>query len=137
MLKVKDLMSRKIDFVMPDATIEDVAKIMEESDVGIVPVCDEDKKLLGVITDRDIVLRKIAKNRGSLKVEDIMTTRLTTASPNETIYDISKIMAKHKIRRIPIVEDNNRLVGIISIADIAVNKEFDMEVSQAIAEISK
>ena len=117
MLKVKDLMTKNVEFVMPDATISEVAQIMEQSDVGIVPVCDEEKRLVGVITDRDIVIRNVAKNRGDIKVEEIMSKRITTASPNEDIYDISKKMAKHRIRRIPIVEENNVLVGVVSIGD--------------------
>ncbi len=136
MLKVRDLMTKKIEFVMPDATISEVAEIMENSDVGIVPVCDEDKKLLGIITDRDIVIRNVAKNRGNAKVSEIMTKRVTTASPNEDIYNISKKMAKHKIRRIPIVEDDNRLVGVVSVADIATGYDNKAEISEMLFQIS-
>ncbi|MBE5820962.1 MAG: CBS domain-containing protein [Clostridiales bacterium] len=137
MLKVKDLMTKNVEFVMPDATISEVAQIMEQSDVGIVPVCDEEKRLVGVITDRDIVIRNVAKNRGDIKVEEIMSKRITTASPNEDIYNISKKMAKHRIRRIPIVEENNVLVGVVSIGDIAAKTEYNMEIAEALTEISK
>ena len=137
MLKVKDLMTKNVEFVMPDATISEVAQIMEQSDVGIVPVCDEEKRLVGVITDRDIVIRNVAKNRGDIKVEEIMSKRITTASPNEDIYNISKKMAKHRIRRIPIVEENNVLVGVVSIGDIAAKTDYNMEIAEALSEISK
>lgn len=137
MLKVKDLMTKNVEFVMPDATISEVAQIMEQSDVGIVPVCDEEKRLVGVITDRDIVIRNVAKNRGDIKVEEIMSKRITTASPNEDIYNISKKMAKHRIRRIPIVEENNVLVGVVSIGDIATKTDYNTEIAEALSEISK
>ena len=137
MLKVKDLMTKNVEFVMPDATISEVAQIMEQSDVGIVPVCDEEKRLVGVITDRDIVIRNVAKNRGDIKVEEIMSKRITTASPNEDIYNISKKMAKHRIRRIPIVEENNVLVGVVSIGDIAAKTDYNTEIAEALTEISK
>lgn len=137
MLKVKDLMTKNVEFVMPDATISEVAQIMEQSDVGIVPVCDEEKRLVGVITDRDIVIRNVAKNRGDIRVEEIMSKRITTASPNEDIYNISKKMAKHRIRRIPIVEENNVLVGVVSIGDIASKTDYNMEIAESLSEISK
>ena len=136
MLKVKDLMTKKIEYVMPDCELREVAEIMKDKDIGIVPVCDEEKKLLGVITDRDIVIRNIARNKGDMKAEEIMTRRITTATPSDNIYEVSKKMAKHKVRRIPIVE-NNKLVGIISIADIIIEKEFALEIAEAMFEISK
>ena len=141
MLKAKDLMSKVLKFVMPNESIETISQIMKDCDLGIVPVLDEEHNLLGVVTDRDIVIRNIAKkatgnNKKEMTAEDIMTRNVVTASPDDNIYDISKIMALKKIRRIPIVT-NNKLVGIVSIADIAVTRKFDSEIAEAISEISK
>ena len=141
MLKAKDLMSKVLKFVMPNESIETISQIMKDCDLGIVPVLDEEHNLLGVVTDRDIVIRNIAKkatgnNKKEMTAEDIMTRNVVTASPDDNIYDISKIMALKKIRRIPIVT-NNKLVGIVSIADIAVTRKFDSEIAEAIAEISE
>ena len=141
MLRAKDLMSKVLKFVMPNESIETISQIMKDCDLGIVPVLDEEHNLLGVVTDRDIVIRNIAKkatgnNKKEMTAEDIMTRNVVTASPDDDIYDISKIMALKKIRRIPIVT-NNKLVGIVSIADIAVTRKFDSEIAEAIAEISE
>ena len=141
MLKAKDLMSKVLKFVMPNESIETISQIMKDCDLGIVPVLDEEHNLLGVVTDRDIVIINIAKkatgnNKKEMTAEDIMTRNVVTASPDDNIYDISKIMALKKIRRIPIVT-NNKLVGIVSIADIAVTRKFDSEIAEAISEISE
>ena len=141
MLKAKDLMSKVLKFVTPNESIETISQIMKDCDLGIVPVLDEEHNLLGVVTDRDIVIRNIAKkatgnNKKEMTAEDIMTRNVVTASPDDNIYDISKIMALKKIRRIPIVT-NNKLVGIVSIADIAVTRKFDSEIAEAISEISQ
>lgn len=140
MLKAKDLMSKVLKFVMPNESIENISQIMKDCDLGIVPVLDEEHNLLGVVTDRDIVIRNIAKkasnNNKGMTAEDIMTRNVVTASPDDNIYDISKKMALKKIRRIPIVA-NNKLVGMVSIADIAVTRKFDTEIAEAISEISK
>ena len=140
MLKAKDLMSKVLKFVMPNESIENISQIMKDCDLGIVPVLDEEHNLLGVVTDRDIVIRNIAKkasnNNKGMTAEDIMTRNVVTASPDDNIYDIYKKMALKKIRRIPIVA-NNKLVGMVSIADIAVTRKFDTEIAEAISEISK
>ena len=141
MLRAKDLMSKVLKFVTPNESIETISQIMKDCDLGIVPVLDEEHNLLGVVTDRDIVIRNIAKkatgnNKKEMTAEDIMTRNVVTASPDDNIYDISKIMALKKIRRIPIVT-NNKLVGIVSIADIAVTRKFDSEIAEAISEISE
>lgn len=141
MLKAKDLMSKVLKFVTPQEDVETISQIMKDCDLGIVPVLDNEHNLLGVVTDRDIVIRNIAKSsnqsdKKNIKAEDIMTRNVVTASPDDNIYDISKIMALKKIRRIPIVT-NNKLVGIISIADIAVTRKFDSEIAEAISEISE
>lgn len=141
MLKAKDLMSKVVKYVSEDDNIETISQIMKDCDLGIVPVLDEQHHLLGVVTDRDIVIRNIAKSadknaKKDIKAKDIMTRNVITASPDDDIYDVSKKMAYKKIRRIPIVA-NEKLVGIVAIADIAVTRKFDAEVAEAISEISK
>jgi CBS domain-containing protein len=136
-MRVKDIMTKNVAFVNPAATVFDAAKMMQQQNVGSIPVCDQNG-LVGIVTDRDIVLRNVAQgsNPQSTIVSDIMTTGITSASPDMNVDDVSQIMAKYQIRRIPVV-DNNKLVGIVALGDMAVEHKFNYEASEALTEISK
>jgi len=136
-MKVKDIMSRDVAYINPMSNIVDAARLMQQHDVGSIPVCDENG-VVGIVTDRDIVVRNIAhgKDPQSTKVQDIMTTNVTTTNPDADINDVSRLMAEEQIRRIPVVE-NNKLVGIVALGDMAVDSRSDMEASEALTEISK
>ena len=120
-MKVKDCMCEEICFVNPNANIYEVSKIMNSNNIGSVVVCDDDKKICGIVTDRDIVLRGIAcdKNTKETQVKDIMSTNLCTCSNEDTLIDIEKKMGEHQIRRIPVCNQNNEPIGFISFGDIA------------------
>lgn len=133
---IRDVMTKDVDFCTPLDNVYEVAVKMKELDVGAIPIC-ENEHLLGMITDRDIVIRGVAEKRpNSTRVTDIMSENLITATPDMSIDEAAKMMAKHQIRRLPIV-DNSRLVGICSLGDLAVHRGSDDEAGYALSEISE
>lgn len=135
-MQLKDIMTNEVVYVSPDTPIEQVAQLMQKHNVGIIPVCDA-SGVKGVVTDRDIVVRNIAHGTDpkTLKASDVMTSQVTTVNPSMTVAEASRIMAQQQIRRLPVVE-NNRLVGMVALGDLAVNPQTDMEASEALSEIS-
>lgn len=134
-MKVKDLMTKEVITVRPNTSIVDVAKVMKEKNIGSVPVC-EGNSIVGIITDRDIVLRNIAMENEHKTAKDIMTKSPTSISPNDDIHSAAHIMAEKQIRRLPVVDSNN-LVGIVALGDIAVNNELEDNAGVALNDISK
>lgn len=136
-MKVKDVMTRSITTIEPDATIKDAASIMQQHNIGSIPVVDNNG-LVGIVTDRDIVVRNIASDQDpfSTPVRNIMTSQVTTVTPEEDVKSISEIMSKRQVRRLPVVENQN-LVGMVSLGDIATTGKSNMEASEALCEISK
>ena len=127
-MKVYECMCNEVNWVKPSDSIANCAKIMNENHIGCVPVCDESESVIGLVTDRDIVLRSIAadKDVNSTPVSEIMTNNVCICSPETDIEYAQSIMSENQIRRIPVVEDN-RLVGIITLGDLAANKEVNNE----------
>ena len=118
-MKVKDCMCGEVYCVKPETTVNEIAKLMEKNHIGCVPVCNNDNTVVGVITDRDIILRTIAcdKDVKTTKASDIMTCNVCTCSQNDDIYDAERKMATNQIRRIPVV-DNNRVIGMLTLGDL-------------------
>lgn len=135
-MKVKDLMSTSVVFVRPETGITEVAKKMRQADVGALPVCDDGGRVLGIITDRDIVIRTIAGDDNLKTAGDIMTMSPVYATPNMNTHQAAILMAKHQIRRLPVVE-NERLIGLLSMADIARKRIYVDEAGDALSAISK
>ncbi|MGC4375512.1 CBS domain-containing protein [Fictibacillus sp. Mic-4] len=137
MQKLSDIMTKNVNVCSPQDNVYEAALKMKEDNVGVIPICDNEQ-LLGVITDRDIVIRAVAdKKPGSTKVTDIMSNeKLVKAGPDMTVEEAASLMSKHQIRRLPVVE-NNKLVGIVSLGDIAVRKESDSKAGYALSEISE
>lgn len=116
--------------------VYEVALKMKELNVGAIPILDQDN-LVGMITDRDIVVRGVAeKHPGSTKVEDIMSKQLITVTSDSTSKEAAKLMAEHQIRRLPVVEDG-KLVGIVSLGDFAIRELTDDQAKEALTEISE
>ena len=136
-MKVRDKMTKNVEYVKPTNTVVEAAQVMQKLNVGSVPVFDHNK-VVGMVTDRDIVVRNVAhgKSPQDTKVQDVMTSQVTTVTPDMEVEEVSKIMAQQQIRRVPVVE-NNQLVGILSLGDIATDYRFDTEASEALSEISK
>lgn len=135
-MKVKDIMTKNVAFVSPTTTVVEAAQLMQKHNVGSIPVCDQNG-VIGIVTDRDIVVRNVAhgKQPDQTTVKDIMTGSVKTVSPDTDMSEATRVMASSQVRRLPVVE-NNMLVGIVALGDVATDAKFDMEVSDALAEIS-
>lgn len=123
-MKVKDCMCKEVVFVKPDCNTEECAKLMCENHIGCIPICDDSKKVVGLVTDRDIVLRTIGcgKESKNTPVSDIMTCNVTCCTPETDIQAAERTMSENQTRRIPVME-NNKIVGILTLGDLAKNKE--------------
>ena len=119
-LTVKDIMQRKVFTVYPNQTIFSASVLMSSKKIGTLPVVKEDGTLIGILTDRDIVIRcnALGKDPNKTKVYECLTANPTRTVPSHSINDAAKLMADFGTKRLPVVE-NDKLVGIISIADIA------------------
>jgi len=116
-------MSRDVRLTTPDQTIEDAAKVMAEIDAGIVPVSDGDR-LVGMITDRDIAIRAVAAGKGpKTPVRDVMSPEVKYCFEDEDLDRVTHNMADIQIRRLPVLNRDKRLVGIISLGDVAVMQD--------------
>ncbi|MFY9569482.1 MAG: CBS domain-containing protein [Acetivibrionales bacterium] len=136
-MKVKDIMTKNVASVKPDASVSEAAGLMQRYNVGSIPVCD-DNGVVGIVTDRDIVMRNVTvgSDPRSTPVSSIMTTNVTTVSPDTDVDELGVIMSQKQVRRVPVVDSNN-LVGIVALGDLAVDNRFDTEASEALTEISK
>ena len=131
-MEIKDLMNPSVVTIEPTASAALAARLLSRHNVGSLPVCGEDRRLRGMVTDRDIVLRCVAQTL----VRDIMTRGCASVSPHEDCRAATRLMAQQQVRRLPVVEEG-KLVGIISLADLARSQRFDMEAAQALGEISE
>jgi len=112
-------MTRDVCIVRPDDTVEEAARMMAAIDVGLLPVGEGDR-LIGMVTDRDIAIRAIGEGEGpATKVEQVMTRDVKYCYEDEEIVDVARNMAEQQVRRLPILNRDKRLVGILSLADIA------------------
>src|SRR5262249_17407199 len=118
-MKVHETMTRDVRITSPDATIQQAAQVMADLDAGVLPVGEKDQ-LVGMITDRDIAIRGIAEGKGpNAKVRDVMTAEVKYCFDDQDIDEVARNMGDIKVRRLPVVDRRKRLVGILSIGDIA------------------
>lgn len=129
-------MSEKVEWVRPDASIQEVARIMQKTDVGSVPVCDN-MKLLGIVTDRDIVVRGIATNGNTsgLNAGQMMSSEIITVTPDTDVHEASALMSDHQVRRLPVIE-RGQLCGMLALGDLAVERIHVDEAGEALSDIS-
>ena len=122
-MKVSECMCQDVCFVKPDCNTYDAARIMCENHIGCIPICDDEKNILGILTDRDILLRAVACNKEAktTPVSEIMTTNVYTCKETKDINEAQNLMAQNQIRRIPVVDECNKVVGILSMGDLAQN----------------
>ncbi|HEX8709653.1 MAG TPA: CBS domain-containing protein [Pyrinomonadaceae bacterium] len=164
-LRCRDIMTRDVTVATRETTLQEVAMLMRDEDTGVIPVVERQEvstdaaatagaaaedtrrsdnrtqgngKLVGLITDRDVVVRALAegKDARTTRVEEVMTTDIHTAQPNDRVIDAIRKMGDKQVRRIPIVDDQGTLRGIISMADVALETEEDRELAEALEEIS-
>jgi CBS domain-containing protein len=122
-MKVSDIMTRDVHLLSPDQTIREAASIMADIDAGALPVGENDR-LVGMITDRDIVIRAVALGKSiDTKVADVMSKEMLYCFDTDGIDDVARNMAKAQVRRLPVVNHAKRLVGIVSLGDLARNDD--------------
>lgn len=161
-LRCRDIMTRDLAVATRDTTLPEIALMMKQEDTGVIPVVEYDAqpagngrtddlerkyegrnysrgKLIGLITDRDIVVRAVADNKdcASVRGEDIMSVDIHTARPNDRVVDVIRKMGDKQVRRIPVTNENGYLVGMISMADVALETRQDHELTEALEDISK
>jgi CBS domain-containing protein len=138
MTTVADVMTRDVRTLGPNDSVADAARCMDELNVGVIPVVDGDK-LVGMVTDRDIVVRGVAQEGEvrSMKLADVMSGHVRCAREGDDIDKVLSEMAEAQIRRLPVVDGNQRLVGIVSLGDIAAkNPDDELDVAMSLGDIS-
>lgn len=160
-LRCRDIMTRDLAVATRDTMLTQVALLMKQEDTGVIPVVEYDLtpgngrtegeerqydgrnysrgKLVGLITDRDVVIRAVSEGKdcATVRAEDIMSVDIHTAHPNDRVVDVIRKMGNKQVRRIPVVNENRYLVGMISMADIAIETREDRELGEALEDISK
>ena len=123
-MKIKDVMTKNVNWISPDTTLVEAAAEMKDQDIGFLPVGENDK-LIGSVTDRDIVVRALAKNLDMTKatVKQAMTSKIYYCFEDQSVDEICENMADIKVRRLPVVTRDKKLVGVVSLGDLAQAKE--------------
>ena len=140
-MKAQDIMAKDPRCVTPRTSIQEAARLMKSEDVGALPVVESEssRKLVGIVTDRDITIRAVAegKNLGNATVGDVMSKGAATAKSTDSVDDVMKVMGREQVRRIPIVDDRDQLVGIVSQADVVRKASNDTKSEHTVEKISE
>ena len=136
-----EVMTKNPVFCLADDNVETAAGVMKEEQVGPVPIVENEDslKVIGIVTDRDLVLRVLAEKRDPKKTTlgEVMTKKLVSCKESDDLESAMKAMSDHQIRRIPVVDGKNRLVGIIALADLATRAEEPEKTAEVVEEISE
>jgi CBS domain-containing protein len=121
-MRVKEIMSDKVEWVSPDLPLQQAAQKMRDLDIGCLPVGENDR-LIGMVTDRDITCRAVAEGRApsQVKVRDVMSKGITYCFDDQTVADVAHVMEEKQIHRLPVLNRQKRMVGIVSLADVALH----------------
>ena len=124
-MKAKDCMCNDVIYVKSNASIYDVAKIMNDNHVGCVPVCNDENSVCGIVTDRDIILRSIicCKDAKQTPISEIMSCNVCTCNEDDEMKTVEQKMSTNQIRRIPVCDSQNKIVGILTLGDLAKNSQ--------------
>jgi CBS domain-containing protein len=136
-MQITELMTQNPARLSTGSTVVDAARLMRDKDTGIAPITDGDR-LVGVITDRDIAIQVVAegKDPASTKVDEVASSNLVTIDPQQDLDEALRLMAQHQVRRLPVVEEDGRLVGILAQADVARHADAE-RTGQVVEEISE
>lgn len=135
-MRCREIMTATVLTVNPRTALIEAAIVMRDSDVGSIPVIDEGK-LVGIVTDRDIVVRAIAEGKGpETPVSNAMTSQIFSVKPDDFVFEAIRLMGDKQVRRIPVVNEDGSLAGIIAMADIALEMEDEREIAETLEEIS-
>ena len=137
-MEVKELMNPSVVTIEPTASAALAARLISRHNVGALPVCGADRRLRGMVTDRDIVLRCVAAEEDPAQtlVRDIMTRGCASVSPRDDCREATRLMSVQQVRRLPVV-DKDRVVGVVSLGDLAKCGRYEMEISRALTDISE
>lgn len=126
-MKVKDCMCKEVTYLAPENTVLDCAKKMSEEHIGCVPVCDSNKKIVGIVTDRDIILRTVACNKDASQTQicEIMTTKVCSCMDNDEVSKAENAMSNEQIRRLPVINESNEIVGMVTLKDLCINENLN------------
>lgn len=134
--RCREIMTGSVKTANRAMTLREVARLMSDGDMGAMPVV-EDGKLVGIVTDRDIVVRAIAEGRDiSTAIGEVMTTEIFSVKPDDFVFEAIRLMGDRQVRRIPVVTEAGELAGIIAMADVALEMEDEREIAETLEEIS-
>jgi CBS domain-containing protein len=140
-MKAQDIMSKNPTCVTPETTLVDAARLMKDENIGIVPVVESEssKRLVGVVTDRDIAVRAVAEGRDgtTTSVGHVMSSNVSTTNASDSVNDVMDLMGREQIRRVPVVDERGVLVGIISQADIVLEAKDNKRAEKTVEQISQ
>lgn len=136
---VRDIMTSNPETCRPNDSIRDAARIMAERDTGVVPVVDDNRKILGMITDRDIVVRLVAEGKDPAKahVNEAMTKSVRTVKEDMPVDEVTRLMSNAQVRRVPVVNQRDEIVGIVSVGDLATETGDRGKVGHTVEKISQ
>jgi len=135
-MRCSEIMTKNVKTATRETSLREVAAIMRDGDMGAVPVV-ESGKLVGIVTDRDIVVRSVAEGKNAdSSVAEAMTTELFTVKPDDFVFEAIRLMGDKQVRRVPVIDTNGELAGIIAMADVALEMEDEREIAETLEEIS-
>jgi CBS domain-containing protein len=134
---IREIMTSKVCAIDADKSVAYAAKMLRDEDVGFAPIVEGDR-LVGTLTDRDIAIRVVAEGRDPARtpVREVASTELVTVDPQQDLDEALRLMAEHQVRRVPVVEEDGRLVGIVAQADIARQRD-DVKTGEVVERISQ
>jgi CBS domain-containing protein len=137
-MQVSRIMTASVESVPPETTIQDVARTMKRSDIGPLPVCEDDR-LIGVVTDRDIAIRAVAQGLDprTTSVREIMSPEVLWCYENQSVDDVAQLMRQRQVRRVIVLDQNRRLCGIASLGDLATQQPDQQLVAETLEQVSE
>jgi CBS domain-containing protein len=140
-MKATEIMTPSPRTCTPEATVQEIARLMEECDTGVIPVVESggSQRLVGLVTDRDLALRVLARGRGpDARVTEAMSGDVASVGPDDDVGDVRRLMEEQQVRRVPVVDGQGRCLGIISQADLALDDDVsDKKVGRTVGAISQ
>jgi CBS domain-containing protein len=134
--RCREIMTKNVTTGTRGMTLQEVAKVLRDGDMGALPIV-ENNTLIGIVTDRDIVVRGIAEGRESTAdIEEVMTAEVFSVKPDDYVFEAIRLMGDKQVRRVPVISENGELAGIIAMADVALETEDEREIAETLEEIS-
>ena len=134
--RCREIMTRQVTTANRETSLRDAAVLMRDGDMGAMPIIERGK-LVGIVTDRDIVVRAVAEDKSAdTPIGEVMTAEIFSVKENDFVFEAIRLMGDKQVRRVPIVSETGELVGIIAMADVALETEDEREIAETLEEIS-